>query len=187
MANRLIGKKIALLLEDGYDDQHVITSFNFFKEEGAVVRFVGSGRTTVFKSQNGTSLSADITAAEAKLTEYDAFIIPGGQAPENMRLFVTLISLITAADEHGKVIGSVGHGAQVLISAGAVKDRLVTCNPGIVIDVKNAGGLYANDPVVRDGNVICSRTGDDLPEFLDTIVDALSTTTTIQKNMFAGA
>jgi protease I len=187
MANRLIGKKIALILEEGYDEQQVTTPLNFLKEEGAGVRFVGPSRSTIYNSNRGTSLSTDLAASEVRLADFDAFIIPGGQATEKMRLSDAVVKLISDADENGKVIAAIGHGPQLLISSGVVKDRMMTCTVGIKIDVKNAGAYYVDEAVVRDGNVISSRSVADLPDFLESITDALSSASSYQKSMFAGA
>jgi protease I len=187
MTNRLVGKRIALLLEEGYEDSEVTGPLTFLKEEGASVRFIGPDSTTIYKGRNGASLSADLSAGEARLSDFDAFIIPGGYAPEKMRLSETMVKLIFDADDKGKIVAAIGRGPQLLISSGVVRDRMLTCYPGIVIDLKNAGAYYVDEPVVRDGNLISSRGQGDLTDFLESLTEALGITTTYQKNMFAGA
>ena len=98
-----------------------------------------------------------------------------------------MVKLISDADENGKIIAAIGRGPQLLVSAGAVRDRMVTCYAGIVIDLKNAGAYYVDEPVVRDGNIITSRTIPDLQEFLELVTEALGSSSVLQKSMFAGA
>jgi len=71
-------------------------------------------------------------------------------------------------------VGAICHGPQVLISAQALRGRTLTCWPSIAIDVKNAGGLYVDRPVVEDGNLITSRKTDDVARFVEAITAALS-------------
>ena len=85
-----------------------------------------------------------------------------------------ILDLIRDAIATSIPVGAVGHGAQVLISANAIGGRTITCWPSIAIDVKNAGGLYVDKPVVEDGNLITSRKPDDVPLFSEAIIKALS-------------
>ncbi len=187
MANRLVGKKIGLLLEEGYEDNEVTVPTNFLMGEGANVKFIGSGRATEFVSRHGVSRSTHLSAADTHISDFDAFVIPGGYAPEKMRLSDAMVKLIAEADDKGKFIAAIGRGPQLLISAYVVKDRMLTCHPGIVIDLKNAGAFYVDDPAVRDGNLITSRGPEDLNDFLETITEALSIATPYIKNVWAGA
>ena len=74
----------------------------------------------------------------------------------------------------GKPVAAICHGPSVLISAIALRGRTLTCWPSIAIDVKNAGGMYVDKPVVVDGNLITSRKPDDVPVFVEAIIEALS-------------
>jgi protease I len=186
MANRLVGKKVAFLLEEGYEDTQVTTLLNFLKEEGASVRFIGPNRG-VYKSRFGASLSTDLAADEVQLLDFDAFVIPGGYSPEKLRLSPSVVNLIANADDNGKFIAAIGRGPQLLISAEIVKDRMLTCYIGIVVDLKNAGAYYVDEAVVRDGNIVTARGVDDLADFNEAIVDALEIATPYIKNVWAGA
>jgi len=85
-----------------------------------------------------------------------------------------MVDLARDAMEANKTVAAICHGPQVLISAIALKGRTLTCWPSIAIDVKNAGGLYVDKPVVEDGNLITSRKPDDVPVFSEAIIKALS-------------
>jgi protease I len=90
-----------------------------------------------------------------------------------MRMRHAMVDLVRDAMEGGKPVAAICHGASVLISANVLRGRTLTCWPSIAIDVKNAGGLYVDKPVVEDGNLITSRKPDDLPMFCAAIIKAL--------------
>jgi protease I len=85
-----------------------------------------------------------------------------------------MVDLARDAMEAGKPVAAICHGPQLLISANALQGRTLTCWPSIAIDVKNAGGLYIDKPVVEDANLITSRKPDDVPAFNDAIIRALT-------------
>ena len=85
-----------------------------------------------------------------------------------------MVDLVREAVHAGKPVAAICHGPQLLISAQVVRDRMITCWPSIASDIKNAGGLYIDKPVVEDGNLITSRKIDDIVPFSDTLVRALS-------------
>jgi protease I len=122
-----------------------------------------------------------------QLSDFDIFVVPGGYSPERLRLCADAVELIENADDNGKFIAAIGRGPQLLISAQVVKDRMLTCFIGIVVDLKNAGAYYVDESVVRDGNIITSRGVGDLADFNDALVDALGITTPYIKNVWAGA
>jgi protease I len=108
------------------------------------------------------------------MKDFDALVIPGGYAPDKMRMRHAMVDLTREAMDAQKPVAAICHGPQLLISAGALRGRTLTCWPSIAIDVKNAGGLYVDKPVVEDGNLITSRKPDDIPVFNDAIIRALS-------------
>ena len=116
----------------------------------------------------------NIAAGAAKVKDFDAVVIPGGHAAERMRMRHAMVDLTRDAYEAGKPVAAICHGPQLLISAGILRGRTLTCWPSIAIDVKNAGGLYVDKPVVEDGNLITSRKPDDVPVFSEAIIRALS-------------
>ena len=108
------------------------------------------------------------------MKDFDALVIPGGHAPDKMRMRHAMVDLARDAMEAGKPVAAICHGPQLLISANALRGRTLTCWPSIAIDVKNAGGLYVDKPVVEDGNLITSRKPDDVPVFSEAIIRALA-------------
>ena len=112
-------------------------------------------------------------------------MIPGGHAPDKMRMRHAMVDLARDAMEAGKPVAAICHGPQLLISANALRGRTLTCWPSIAIDVKNAGGLYVDKPVVEDGNLITSRKPDDVPVFSEAIIRALSQVTVRSRSSIA--
>jgi len=168
------GKRVALLIEQGFEDREVFEPLEALRASGAEVVIVGPTAPTDFTGKQGGVLTSDVAAGRARATEFDAAVIPGGWAPDRMRLRHAMVDLVRDVAAAGKPVAAICHGPQVLISAKVVRDRMLTCWPSIAIDVKNAGGLYLDRPVVEDGNLITSRKIDDVPHFSNAIIRALS-------------
>jgi protease I len=171
----LAGKRIALLVEDGFEDRELTGPLDALRAAGATVTLVGPAAGTEFRGKRGQAVvTADVGAGAAKMSDFDALVIPGGHAPDKMRMRHAMVDLARDAMDAGKPVAAICHGPQVLISADVLRGRTLTCWPSIAIDVKNAGGLYVDKPVVEDGNLITSRKPDDVPLFSEAIVRALS-------------
>jgi len=97
----------------------------------------------------------------------------GGYAPDKMRLHQPMVDLVRKAHAEGKIIAAVCHGPQLLISADIVKGRRLTSWPSVAVDLKNAGAIWVDEPVVKDGNIITARKPADLPKFNKAIIEAL--------------
>jgi len=168
----LQGKRVAILVEDLYQDQEVWYPYYRLKEAGAEVVFVGTGKKD-YKGKYGYPVTADTSIEEVSASSFDGIIVPGGYAPDILRRFPAVIRLVTEANQQGKVIGAICHAGWVLCSAGILRGKTVTCFSAIRDDVVNAGATYVDRDVVRDGNLITSRKPDDLPVFVRAIIDAL--------------
>ncbi len=169
------GKRVAMLVEDDFEDRELTGPLEALRAAGVTVTLVGPVADTEYRGKrNGTIVKSDIAAGAAKIKDFDAVVIPGGYAPDKMRMRHAMVDLVRDAMEAGKPVAAICHGPQVLISANALKGRTLTCWPSIAVDVKNAGGLYVDKPVMEDGNLITSRKPDDVPLFGDAILRALA-------------
>src|SRR5437764_2105909 len=174
-ARALTGKRVAMLVEDGFEDRELTGPLDALRAAGATVTLVGPTAGAEFRGKRGESIvRSDLPAGAAKIKDFDALVIPGGHAPDKMRMRHAMVDLARDAMEAGKPVAAICHGPQLLISANALRGRTLTCWPSIAIDVKNAGGLYVDKPVVEDGNLITSRKPDDVPLFSEAIIRALS-------------
>jgi len=170
----LKGKRIALLAEDGFEDSELIEPLRAIKDAGAVAVIVGSGSQKSYRGKRGRStVTVNATADKVNAEDFDAIIIPGGYAPDKMRLHQPMIDLVKKAYDMGKVIAAICHGPQILISADIVRGHRVTSWPSLEVDLRNAGANWINEPMVRDGNLITSRKPADLPRFNKAIIEAL--------------
>lgn len=171
----LLSKRVALLVEDEFDDRELTGPLDALRTAGATVLIVGPTAGAAYRGKRGEAIvTADLSAGTARMKDFDAVVIPGGHAPDRMRMRHAMVDLARDAMEAGKPVAAICHGAQVLISANVLRGRTLTCWPSIAIDVKNAGGLYVDKPVVEDGNLITSRKPDDVPAFSDAIIRALA-------------
>ena len=170
----LSGKRVAMLVEDGFEDRELMGPLEALREAGATVTIVGPTSGAEFKGKRGQAVvTSELAAGSARMKDFDALVIPGGHAPDKMRMRHAMVDLARDAMEFGKPVAAICHGPQLLISADTLRGRTLTCWPSIAIDVKNAGGLYVDKPVVEDGNLITSRKPDDVPMFSDAIIRAL--------------
>jgi len=170
----LNGKRVAILAEDDFEDSELIEPMRALKGTSARVLIIGSGSQETYRGKRGSATArVDATADKVKAEDFDAVIVPGGYAPDKMRLHQSMIDLIRKAHDLGKVVGAICHGPQLLISAEIVKGRRVTSWPSIALDLRNAGADWVDEPVVQDENLITSRKPADLPRFNKAIIKAL--------------
>ena len=170
----LSGKRVAVLVEQEFEDRELTGPRDALCRAGASVTIVGPTAGTKFRGKRGDAVvTSDIAAGVARMADFDALVIPGGHAPDKMRMRHAMVDLARDAMEAGKPVAAICHGPQLLISADTLRGRTLTCWPSIAIDVKNAGGLYVDQPVVEDGNLITSRKPDDVPMFSEAIIRAL--------------
>jgi len=170
----LNGKRVAILAEEDFEDSELIEPMRALKGTSARVLIIGSGSQETYRGKRGSATArVDATADKVKAEDFDAVIVPGGYAPDKMRLHQSMIDLIRKAHDLGKVVGAICHGPQLLISAEIVKGRRVTSWPSIALDLRNAGADWVDEPVVQDENLITSRKPADLPRFNKAIIKAL--------------
>lgn len=170
----LAGKRVAILAEDDFEDTELTEPLRSLKGAGARVVVVGSGSRATYHGKRGVvTVNVDAEAGRVAPGDFDAVIIPGGQAPEKMRLYPEMVNLVRQAHEAGKVLAAICHGPQLLISAGIVRGRRVTSWPPLAVDLRNAGAEWVDLPVVVDGNLITSRKPADLPRFNKAVIDLL--------------
>jgi protease I len=171
----LTGKRVAILVEDEFEDHELVGPLEALRAAGADVKVVGPAAAADYRGKRGHAVvTSDLAAGAARIKDFDALVIPGGHAPDRMRMRHAMVDLARDAMNAGKPVAAICHGPQVLISANTLRGRTLTCWPSIAVDVKNAGGLYVDKPVVEDGNLITSRKPDDVPFFSEAILRALA-------------
>jgi protease I len=166
---RLAGVQVAVLAADGFEQVEVTVPVRALRKEGADVRIV-SLRPGRIRGINflwrGKKIPVDDTVFTADPGDFAALLLPGGFiSPDLLRQSERALQFVRAFERDRKPIAVICHGPEVLISAGLVKGRRIASWPGIADDVRNAGGIWENEKLVRDGNWVSSRAPHDLPAF----------------------
>ena len=164
--------KVMLLIENGFEEMEALYPYYRMKEAGHTVDVVAPAKG-VYKGKYGYPLTATLTPDEVNVADYAGLIIPGGQAPDRMRVHDGLVELVKQADKAGLVVAAICHGPQMLIEADIVRGRNVTCYKSILTDVLNAGAIFHDLEVIIDGKLITSRLPADLPAFCKEILKLL--------------
>lgn len=171
---KLKGKRVAYLVEDGFEDLEFWVPLMRLREEGAVVTVVGSGKAESFRGKHCLEAQADVAAAQVSAADFDAVVVPGGWAPDKLRRYPAVLDLVRGAHQQGKIVASICHAGWVLASAGILKGRRATGSTGIKDDLVNAGATWVDEPAFRDGNLVWGRVVEDIPDFCRELVAALS-------------
>lgn len=169
----LKGKRILILVDDTYEDMELWYPKIRLTEAGARVTVAGVEKRT-FRGKHGYPVEADCRISACRPEDFDALIVPGGYAPDRLRRSRAVLDFVKHMHEGGKVVAAICHAAWVPISAGIVRGKTMTCFSAIKDDLINAGAKYVDRPVVVDGNIVTSRTPDDLPDFCRAIIALLS-------------
>ena len=167
------GKRVAVLVEKFYEDLELWYPVLRLREAGCDVKIVGPKAGETYASKHGYPAKSDVAAGEVKAADFDAVIIPGGYSPDHMRRHPADGRPGHPGRQQGKVLAAICHGPWMLCSAKCLKGRKVTGFFAIRDDVENAGGIWEDAACVRDGNLVTSRTPDDLPAFMQGILAAL--------------
>jgi len=169
----LNGKRVAVLVEQQYQELEVWYPVYRLKEAGAEVVLVGPEAGKSYPSKLGYPAKADVAAKDVTATEFHAVVIPGGFAPDYIRRSEPMLKLVRDLFAQGKPVAAICHGPWVLCSTTALKGRKATCFASIKDDVVNAGATYVDKEVVVDGNLITSRKPDDLPAFVVALMELM--------------
>lgn len=165
--------RIAILIEDNYQDLEVWYPLLRLREEGFEVVTVEPNGRKDYKGKNGYPIEVDQSIGQVRAKDFDGVVIPGGWAPDKLRLSKKVLDFVRELFEQGKVVASICHGGWVLASAGICKGKTLTSYIAIKDDLVNAGAKFVDKEVVQDGNLITSRRPSDLPAFCKAMIRAL--------------
>jgi protease I len=170
----LKSSRIAILVDQQYQEMEIWYPLYRLREAGAHVVTVGAVAGQVYPSKIGYPCRADVSWDEAQASEFDGVIAPGGFAPDFIRRHVNAINFVRDFHKQGKLVAAICHGPWVLCSADVLRGKRATSFFAIKDDVVNAGALWEDSEVVRDGNLVTSRKPDDLPAFCVACLEVLS-------------
>ncbi len=168
-------KKIIIISTHDFEDTELLYPYYRLKEAGADVKIAALERGAI-RGKHGIEVSAELSIKELNADDYDSVIIPGGWAPDRLRVYKEVLDFVAEMNRKGKLIAAICHGPHVLISAGVVKGVKLTAVKPLWDDLRNAGATVQNEAVVRDGNIVTSRFPPDLPQFCKEIISVLSKT-----------
>ena len=170
MANKLEGKKIAILVEEGFEQVELTEPLKALKEEGAEAHIISPNKNKEIKAWNhtdwGDSFKVDKKLDEVQADSYDGLLLPGGvMNPDHLRGNKEAVSFVNKFMESRKPVAAICHGPWTLIETGKVKGRKMTSYPTLQTDLKNAGAEWVDQEVVVDQGLVTSRNPDDIPAF----------------------
>lgn len=189
----MAAKKILMLVGDYVEDYEVMVPFQALQMVGHTVHAVcpdkrdgETVRTAVhdfegdqtYSEKRGHNFTLNATFAEVRAEDYDALVIPGGRAPEYIRLNATVLDMVRHFSQAGKPIASICHGAQVLAAAGVIQGKACSAYPAVGPDVTRAGGEYVDIPVNEahaDGNLVTAPAWPAHPAWLAKFLKVLGT------------
>ena len=172
--NKSTAKRVAILVENQFEDSEFQVPYNALKQAGVKVVVLGSRMNDEYVGQREqVTIRPDATPTEVRSEDFDAIIIPGGGAPDYVRMNPHAVRLVMNAIAQEKVVAAVCHGPQVLIEADQLRGRQATGYRSIRKDMQNAGATYIDEPVIVDGNLITARQPGDLPLFTTMLLTAL--------------
>ena len=173
--NRLTGKRIAILLAEGVEDLEFYVPMMRLQEEGAEVIPAAIDLKPI-RGKNGLEIVPTTRIDSLDLDDLFALVVPGGWAPDKLRRYESVTSLVQQMNAAGKTIAIICHGGLVAISAGIVRGRKATGSLGIKDDLVNAGATWVDEPAFRDGNLVWGRIVADIPAFCRELIAALTDT-----------
>jgi protease I len=166
---KLSGKRIAILVADGFEQVELTDPRVALEDDGAETQIVSPAGKLVkaWKSTDwGRSLKVDVALDDADAARYDALLLPGGvMNPDKLRLAPKAMAFIRAFGASGKPIAAICHGPWTLIDAGLVHGKRMTSWPSLRTDLRNAGASWVDEEVVVDGQLVTSRKPSDIPAF----------------------
>jgi len=169
MSKKLKGLRVAVLAADGFEQVELTGPVKRLKREGAQVEILSLHGGSI-RGMNllvpGKKVRVDNALSQVKAADYDAVLLPGGlMNPDLLRQSPLAREFVLDCERLGLPIAVICHGPWLLVSADLVRGRRLASWPGIRDDIHNAGGLWVDAPLVRDGNWVSSRSPTDLPEF----------------------
>lgn len=173
--------RVAVLCENQYQELELWYPVLRLREAGATVVIVGPVRGEVYASKLGYPVVAEVAIGEVEPDHFDVVVVPGGFSPEYLRRNPAMVDFIRASVAEDKPVAAICHAGWLLATAGVVGGRRATSVPTIRDDVRHAGAIWLDEPVVRDGKLLTAQLPNDLPAFLAGVLDFIAEATQTQR------
>jgi len=165
----LTGKRIAILVADGFEQEELLKPRDALEDAGAETEVVSPCERKVKGHKHhrpGRSVKVEVPLNQARTEDYDGLLLPGGvHNPDTLRMNTQAIDFVKSFFEAGKPVAAICHGPWTLVEADVVRGRRVTSYPSIKTDLRNAGAEWVDQEVVVDNGLVTSRKPDDIPAF----------------------
>jgi protease I len=169
----LNGSRILAFVDEIYEDLELWYPKLRLIEAGAECVIAGPNAATKYLGKHGYPCVSDVTIQSCNERDFDALLLPGGFMPDKLRRDPKVKSLIQEFSSAGKCVAAICHGGWMAISAGVYRGVRVTGSPGIKDDLENAGAVWVEAPVVVDRHFVSSRKPDDLPFFMEAMIEVM--------------
>jgi protease I len=175
MEQKLQGKKVAILAENGFEQVELLEPRKALQEAGAETEVISPQGERIrgwnFKDW-GDEVPVDVPLDVANPDDYDALMLPGGvMNPDRWRMNPKAVELVRRFFESGKPVAAICHGPWMLINADAARGRRLTSWPSLQADLRNAGAEWVDETVVVDQGLVSSRKPDDIPAFNEKMIE----------------
>jgi protease I len=178
MTRKLDGKRVAMLVAQGFEQVEMTGPRQALEEAGAKVELVSPEKGKVKGWQHdhwGDEFDVDVALDSAKPEEYDALVIPGGvMSPDHLRMNEKAVRFVRAFFTAEKPLAAICHGPWMLVEADVVRGRKLTSWPSLQTDIENAGATWVDQPVVTEQGVVTSRKPDDIPAFSRKVIEEIA-------------
>jgi protease I len=174
----LSGLRVAILIDDGFEEVEMVRPRKALDEAGADTSIVSPQHQKVRAwdmTKWSTRYPVDIALDVALPGDFDALLLPGGVInPDRLRIQPEAVAFVKSFFDAGKPVGAICHGPWTIIEAGAASGRRIASWPSLKTDLRNAGAEWVDEEVVVDGNLVSSRKPDDIPAFNKAILEVFS-------------
>jgi protease I len=178
MVGRLDGKRVAILVTEGFEESEMVEPRDALKQEGAETVLISPkpDRVKSWTQGNwGSDFPVDQPLQEADPDDFDALMLPGGvRNPDRLRLEDSAVKFVRAFFDAGKPVAAICHAPWLLVEADVLRGRTVTSFPSLKTDLRNAGANWVDEEVVVDAGLVSSRTPADLPAFNAKLVEEIA-------------
>ncbi|MEM0074897.1 MAG: type 1 glutamine amidotransferase domain-containing protein [Nitrososphaerota archaeon] len=165
-------QNILFLVADEYEDLELFYPYYRLKESG-YNPVIAASKKGALTGKHNYQIQADVTFSEVRADDYVALVLPGGKSPERVRLDKDALTIVKYFMSNGHPVAAICHGPQILISAGLVKGRRMTCWKGVRDDLIAAGAMYEDSSCVVDRNLVTARQPSDLHAFMKEFLNIL--------------
>ena len=169
MANQLNGLSVAILIDNGFEEVEMTKPRQALDDAGAKTSIVSPAGKEVRAwdmKEWSVNYPVDIPLDQANAEQFDALLLPGGVInPDKLRMRPEAVEFVKSFFDTGKPVAAICHGPWMVVESGNAKGRRMASWPSVKTDIRNAGGEWADQPAVTDGNLVTSRKPDDIPQF----------------------